>query len=152
MPDIALDAIDRSVINRLQNGFPVCERPYSEAAAALGIDETDLIARLRRLLDANVLTRFGPLYRIERAGGAFVLATMQVPENDVERVAAIINSRLEVAHNYLREHRFNLWFVVGAESQERIDEAMAWIEARTGYTAYAMPKLSEYFLELRLLV
>ena len=56
MSDIALDAIDRSLINRLQSGFPVCERPYSEAAATLGIDETDLIARLRRLLDANVLT------------------------------------------------------------------------------------------------
>ena len=150
MGEAALDAIDRAIVNRLQDGFPVCERPYREAANALGIDEADLIARLRRLLDESVLTRFGPLYQIERAGGAFLLAAMQVPPDDVERVAAIVNSRPEVAHNYLREHRFNLWFVLAAESAERVDCVNSWIETRTGYPVVAMPKLREYFLELRL--
>jgi DNA-binding Lrp family transcriptional regulator len=150
MSEIALDAIDRTIINRLQSGFPVCERPYAEAAEALGIDEADLIARLQRLLDANVLTRFGPLYQIERAGGAVVLAAMQVAPEELERVAAIVNSRPEVAHNYLREHRFNLWFVLAAQSLDRVDRAQSWIETQTGYPVYAMPKLREYFLELRL--
>jgi len=150
MSEVVLDAIDRAVVNRLQNGFPVCERPYLEAAESLGIDETDLIARLRRLLDAGVLTRFGPLVQIERAGGAFVLAAMQVPSDEVERVAAIVNSRPEVAHNYLRDHRFNLWFVLAGESLERLEDASSWIEAQTGYPVVAMPKLREYFLGLRL--
>lgn len=150
MTEIALDAIDRTIINQLQSGFPVCERPYAKAAVSLGIDEADLIARLRRLLDANVLTRFGPLYQIERAGGTVVLAAMQVAPDDLERVAGIVNSRPEVAHNYLREHRFNLWFVLAGQSQDGIDRAKSWIETQTGYPVYAMPKLREYFLKLRL--
>jgi len=150
MSEVVLDQIDRAVVNRLQNGLPVCERPYLQAADALGIDEMDLITRLRRLLDAGVLTRFGPLYQIERAGGAFMLAAMQVPTEDVERVAAIVNSRAEVAHNYLRDHRFNLWFVLAGESLEGIENAKSWIEAQTGYPVVAMPKLREYSLELRL--
>jgi len=152
MSEAALDALDRAIVNRLQAGFPVCERPYLAEAEALGITEADLIARLERLLADNALTRFGPLYQIERAGGAFVLAAMKVPEADVERIASLVNRWPEVAHNYLREHRFNLWFVLAAGSLERVDRVISAIEDETGYPVYAMPKLREYFLELRLAV
>jgi DNA-binding Lrp family transcriptional regulator len=144
-----LDAVDRAILNRLQNGFPVCERPYAEAAAALGIGEDDLIARLQRLLDERVLTRLGPLFQIERAGGLYMLAAMRVPPAELDRVIEIVNAHREVAHNYLREHDFNLWFVLAADRSDRIDEVITRIEHRTGHTVYAMPKLKEYFLDLR---
>jgi DNA-binding Lrp family transcriptional regulator len=150
MAEPALDARDRAILNRLQDGMPVCERPFAAVATELGLDEGDLLSRLRRLLDGGMLTRFGPLYQIERAGGAFVLAAMRVPAAEVERVSAIVNRFDEVAHNYLREHRFNLWFVVAAGSREQALEAIARIEAATGHPVYAMPKLKEYFLDLRL--
>lgn len=145
----ALDAVDRAILNRLQDGFPVCERPYAEAAAALGIDEDDLVARLQRLLDARVLTRLGPLFQIERAGGLYMLAAMRVPPPALDRVIEIVNAHPEVAHNYLREHDFNLWFVLAADRSDRIDEVITRIEHRTGHPVYAMPKLKEYFLDLR---
>ncbi len=72
-PTAALDDTDRSIVNALQSGLPLVPRPYAEAAQALGIAEDELLARLRALLAAGVLTRFGPLYQIERAGGRFVL-------------------------------------------------------------------------------
>ena len=150
MPERVLDEVDRAIVNRLQRGFPTCERPYLEAAAELGIGERDLIERLQRLLDDGVLTRFGPLFQIERAGGAFMLAAMQVPPHDLERVIAAVNALPEVAHNYLREHRFNLWFVLAAVSHAQIVDAACRIEADTGYPVHRMPKLREYFLDLHL--
>ena len=54
MPE--LDAVDRQIIDKLQGDFPLCERPYAEAAERLGIGEDELLARLQRLLDARVLT------------------------------------------------------------------------------------------------
>lgn len=150
MDDPALDGRDRAILNRLQDGMPVCEQPFAAVAGELGLDEDELLSRLRRLLNGGVLTRFGPLYQIERAGGVFVLAAMQVEPADVERVASIVNGFDEVAHNYLREHRFNLWFVVAAASREQALDAIARIEAQTGHPVYAMPKLKEYFLDLRL--
>jgi DNA-binding Lrp family transcriptional regulator len=150
MADAVLDGVDRAIINRLQNGFPLSERPYLEAAQALGIGEEELIERLSRLLAENVLTRFGPLYQIERAGGAFILAAMRVSPADVERVVEVVNAQPEVAHNYQRDHDFNLWFVLGASSLGQIDHVISEIEERTGYPVYAMPKLKEYFLDLRL--
>ena len=150
MVEYYLDPVDRDIINRLQDGFPICEHPYAAAAHALGIAEGELLARLKRLLEANTLTRFGPLYNVEQAGGAFVLVAMSVPEADLERVVEIVNAMPQVAHNYQREHRFNLWFVLATATQAEIDTAVAQIEKRTGQTVYAMPKLREYFLELKL--
>ncbi|MGR8981585.1 MAG: Lrp/AsnC family transcriptional regulator, partial [Gammaproteobacteria bacterium] len=63
-----MDSVDRLIVNKMQAGFPVCERPYHEAAAEMGLSEDELIARLQVLLDDGILTRFGPLYHAEMMG------------------------------------------------------------------------------------
>src|SRR3989344_2938529 len=146
---VALDATDRRIVNALQGGLPVCERPYAEAAAGLGLAEEDLLARLQRLLADGALTRFGPMYHAERLGGGLTLAAMQIPPADFERVAAIVNAFPEVAHNYEREHALNMWFVLATETPERIDHVIAAIERDTGYAVYNMPKREEFFVGLR---
>src|SRR3989338_10152492 len=85
----ALDAVDRHILNTLQGGFPVSERPYAAAATNLGITETELLDRLQKLLDTGVLTRFGPLYHAEQLGGALSLAAMKGPAAGFARVAGI---------------------------------------------------------------
>ncbi len=144
-----MDAVDRVIINNLQDGFPVSERPFADTAAALGVAEDELIARVGRLLRDGVLTRFGPLYHAERLGGGLTLAAMQIPATDFDRVADIVNGFAEVAHNYARDHAFNMWFVLATEEPERIAEVIAEIEHRTGYKVYNMPKIDEYFVGLR---
>ena len=145
-----MDALDRRIVNGLQGGFPVSERPYKEAAAGLGIGEAELIQSLSRLIDGGILSRFGPLYDAERMGGAVTLAAMSVPDERFEDVAGIVNGFPEVAHNYARDHRINMWFVVATEDAPRIAAVLAGIESATGIAVLNMPKLEEYFLELRL--
>jgi DNA-binding Lrp family transcriptional regulator len=146
----SLDDIDRAIVNALHGGFPICERPYRQVAQSLKLAEEELIRRLRRMLDEGVLTRFGPMYQIERIGGRFVLAALAVPEQDFERVAEQVNALPQIAHNYRREHRLNMWFVIATETPEGVDAAIAEIERRTGLRVYAFPKLKEFFVELRL--
>lgn len=148
MPE--LDVIDRAIIDTLQGDFPLCERPYAAAAARLGIAEADLIARLQRLLADKVLTRFGPMYQIERMGGAFVLAALAVPEARYEAVAELVNALPQVAHNYRREHLLNMWFVLATEKPGGVAEAIARIEADTGLPVHAFPKEKEYFVQMQL--
>lgn len=144
-----MDALDRAIVNTLQGGFPLSERPYAEAAARLGTSEDELLRRIDALLAAGTLTRFGPMYHAERLGGALTLAAMKVPVAEFERVATLVNAHPEVAHNYAREHVFNMWFVLATEAPERIQEVIAAIEDETGYKVYNMPKLEEYFVGLR---
>ncbi len=146
---VALDATDRAIVNALQGGFPVCANPYAEAAQVLGLTEEALIARLQRLLDEGVLSRFGPLYHAERLGGALSLAALKIPPHDFERVNALVNALPEVAHNYERNHTLNMWFVLATETPQQQRDAIARIERETGYTVYNMPKITEYFIGLR---
>lgn len=144
-----MDEIDRRIVNALQGGFPIADRPFAIAASRLGLEEGELIARLRRLLADGWLSRFGPLFDADRLGGATTLAAMAVPAADFERVAALVNAHPEVAHNYARAHRLNMWFVVAASPPARIAEVIAAIEAETGLAVLTMPKEEEFFLEAR---
>lgn len=145
-----LDDTDRSIVNALQRGLPLVPRPYAEAARALGIAEDELLARLRALLAAGVLTRFGPLYQIERAGGRFVLCACHAPAPRLEAVAAAINAFPEVAHHYLRTHHLNLWFVLAVGQADAVAPALARIAAAAGVEILPFPKEREFFVNLYL--
>ena len=149
-PVAGLDEADKRLINALQGGFPLVAEPYRQVADTLGLSETELLRRLDSLLERRVLTRFGPMFQIERAGGAFVLAALSVPEADFERVAAQVNAFPEVAHNYRREHAMNMWFVLATATPQGIAETIAAIEAATGLPVFAFPKEREYFVEMKL--
>ncbi|HSH43634.1 MAG TPA: Lrp/AsnC family transcriptional regulator [Arenicellales bacterium] len=145
-----LDDIDRAIVNRLQEGIPVVDRPFEQVAGELDIGEDELMRRLQTLLDDGVLSRFGPMYHAERLGGAFCLAAMAVPEERFAEVTDAVNAFDEVAHNYRRDHELNMWFVLGTDDPERIGSVIGEIEAQTGLEVYDFPKLDEYYVRLRL--
>jgi DNA-binding Lrp family transcriptional regulator len=146
----SLDALDRRLINTLQEGFPLVDEPWQVVAEALGSTAEEVLERVRRLRETGVLTRFGPMFQIERLGGRFVLAALAVPEERFDEVTAAVNALPEVAHNYRRSHRLNMWFVLATEKPEGIAEAIAKIEAATGLTVFAFPKRREFFVDMRL--
>ena len=148
--DGSMDATDRRIVEALQRGIDVSERPFAGPAATLALSEDELLERTSRLLNDGTLTRFGPMFDAEALGGAFTLAAIQVPEEDFERVAALVNAHPEVAHNYRREHALNLWFVLACERREDVAEVIGAIEHETGYAVVNLPKLDEYFVGLHL--
>lgn len=144
-----LDPLDRAIINRLQDGIPVCEAPYAELAAELDTDEPTLLERLETLKQTGFLSRVGPMYNVERMGGAFTLAALQVPEVRFDEVADIVNGFPEVAHNYRREHAFNMWFVVAVADAADMAIVLSRIKAATGLQVYNFPKQEEFYLRLK---
>lgn len=144
-----IDEIDRQIINALQSGFAISQRPFAQAAEPLGLTEDELIARLARMKKNGVITRFGPFLDAAAMGGAFCLCAMEIPQADFERVTAIVNGFGEVAHNYARDHRFNMWFVLATETPEGITDTAAQIEDATGLPVFQFPKLKEFFVGFR---
>ena len=147
-----MDKLDKDIINRLQDGFPISDRPYADVAVELGTDETTLLQRLDIMLQEKTLTRFGPMYHAEKLGGAFSLEAMNIPQHDFDRVVDIVNSFAEVAHNYQRDHEFNMWFVLATETPEQVDGINNKITQQTGYPLYNMPKLQEFYIKLKFFV
>lgn len=146
---IALDETDRAIINGLQGGFPLGERPFAEAGAQLGIGEAELIGRIGALIEAGAVSRFGPLWNSEEMGGAVCLAAMAVPPERFAAVAEQVNAHPEIAHNYERDHDLNMWFVLSALDPRRIGATARAIEAETGLKVWMMPKEIEFFVGFR---
>jgi DNA-binding Lrp family transcriptional regulator len=147
---VQLDAIDRRLLNRMQADLPLVPAPFAAVASELGIDEEEVLARLRAMQQSGVISRVGPMYRVEGMGGGVTLMAMAVPPERFAVVADILNALPEVAHNYEREHPLNMWFVVAAETPEAVAATVARIEAATGLEVHPFPKEREYFLALRL--
>jgi DNA-binding Lrp family transcriptional regulator len=145
-----MDATDRALINALQGDFPLSRSPFAEVGERLGLGEAQVLERLQRLLRERVLTRFGPMFQIERIGGAFCLAAMAVPEIRFDAVTEQVNAFREVAHNYRRDHSLNMWFVLASEESGGIAECARRIQAVTGLPVFLFPKEREYFVEMKL--
>jgi len=147
-----MDSVDARLVNCLQEGLPVCPRPFDDIAASLDLSVDELLSRIQRLLDNRVLTRFGPMFNAENLGGALSLCAMQVPLERYDEVAELVNAFPEVAHNYERDHLLNMWFVIATERPEQAGAVLGEIEQATGCRVYDMPKQEEFYIGLKLAV
>lgn len=144
-PD-ALDATDRAIINRMQDGLPLRPYPFAPLAADIGLDQDALIARIQAMREIGAITRFGPFFDAEAMGGAFCLCAMEVPDDRFEAVMTLVNAHPEVAHNYERTHRLNMWFVLACERASQIKQTADQIEGETGLSVLLFPKEHEFFI------
>ena len=143
----AYDALDRRLLNEFQRGFPLTDRPFAEIARRLGSEEDEIIERLRRLSAEGAVSRVGAIVAPHAVGWS-TLAALAVPADRLEDVARIVSGYPEVNHNYEREHRFNLWFVVTAEAEDAVADVLEDIEHRTGLRPLDLPLLEPFHLDL----
>lgn len=142
-----IDDLSRRLIDRYQHGMPLCAEPYRAMADELGCDESEVLARLEQLQEFGGLSRIGPVFEHSRAG-ASTLVALAVPQARLEQVAARISAFPEVNHNYLREHQYNLWFVLTGPDRPHLDRLLAEIEADTGLVPLDLPMLHAYRIDL----
>ena len=139
--------LDRHLLNDFQHEFPLTPTPYADMARALGVGEEEVIARLQALKQAGSISRVGAVLRPNTVGVS-TLAAMAVPAEELEPVAAVVSGYAEVNHNYEREHRLNLWFVVTAPDAARLQAVLDDITARTGHEVLSFPLVEDYHIDL----
>jgi len=144
---IRYDALDRRLLDEFQRGFPLSERPFAELAERLQTDEADIIGRLRRLKGEGAVSRVGAVLAPHALGWS-TLAALAVPAERLDDVADLVSDYPEVNHNYEREHRFNLWFVVTGEDQDAVAAVLDDIGRRTGLRPLDLPLLEPFHLDL----
>lgn len=147
MPAKGLPEREFRLLNEWQRDFPRCPRPYAEVGAALGIDELAVIELLDRLRSQGRVSRVGAVVRPHVLGWS-TLAAVAAPAERIEAVAALIDGFAEVNHNYEREHRFNLWFVVAAATRARVAAVLDEIAQGSGLQPLVLPMLRDYHIDL----
>lgn len=135
------------LLNDFQRNFPLCPAPFAELAARLGVAERTVLGMLESLRREGKISRVGAVFSPKRFG-ASTLAAMAVPPEKLAAVAEAVNRFPEVNHNYEREHRYNLWFVVTAASPGRLQSVLGAIEKAAGYSLLPLPLLEEFHIDL----
>ncbi len=113
---VPLDDLDRRLLNLMQGSFPIAPRPYQHVAAAAGLTEDEVMARVQRLLDERIIRQVTPIFDTRALGYTSMLVAAKVDPENPWRAANVINAHPGVSHNYLRNHEFNIWFTIATEA------------------------------------
>ena len=127
-----LDDIDRMILNRIQSKFPITRRPYKKIGQDLGLTEDEVIERVSRLKEQNIIRRIGGNFVPEKVGFVSTLCAAKVPKDRIDQFAEIVNRYPGVTHNYQRENAYNIWFTFIAPSMAEIEENLRQISRETG--------------------
>jgi len=144
-------AFERKLLNRIQAGLPLEDRPFGKIAEELGTTEERVISTIRSLKARRIIRRLGGIFSSRRLGYSTTLVVGAVPERRLKRALRIINGYDEVTHNYLRECRYNVWFTIIAPSKRRTADIIREIRRKTGIRDFhELPSEAFYKLDLQL--
>ncbi len=127
-----IDNIDKKIINRIQTFFPIDPRPYAIIGQELGLSEHEVIHRVKKLKNDGIIRRIGGNFGPYKLGFFSTLCAAHVPEGKIELFTEVVNGYPGVTHNYLRNHRYNIWFTFIARSVKIIEQNLNEISDRTG--------------------
>jgi siroheme decarboxylase len=127
-----MDEIDRKLLNRIQQDFPITAEPFAEVAARLGIGEMEVLERIGRLKADGIIRRIGAVFDLRKLGFASTLCAARVPEEGVRKFVEIVNACPGVTHNYRRDDEYNIWFTLIAPGEEELAAALTRIKRETG--------------------
>ncbi|MEN6333032.1 MAG: radical SAM protein, partial [Phycisphaerales bacterium] len=144
-----LTDLQKRLCNRLQDGLPFCPRPFAEIAEALDSTEAEVLERTRAMKESGVIRRLSAVINPRALGMASTLVTAHVPADRIDAVAAAVNALAGVSHNYLREHRYNLWFTLQESSVDRIAETLAGLRGQFGVEFHSLPVTQVFKLDVR---
>lgn len=135
------------VLDAWQRDFPLLPKPYAHIAERHGYDEDDLLADLTDAQRHQVLSRVGGVFAPHRVGSS-TLAAVAVPPDRLKQAAAAINRHAQVNHNYQREHAYNLWFVVAANTPDEVQQVVQTIASELDAPVLNLPLEAEYHVDL----
>lgn len=134
-----MDAYDKQILDIIQSSFPVDPRPYAVVGGAVGLTEAEVLARVRRLKAEGVIRRMGANFGSRELGWKSTLCGAEVPTDKLDLFIAEVNKHQGVTHNYLRDHKFNVWFALIAPNSETVEAILADITANTGVEIMNLP-------------
>lgn len=146
---LRLTKFQKRLCNELQDGLPICSEPFDDLAKYLNKDETTLLQQIEQLKKVGVIRRISALINYRALGMTSTLVAAHVPQESLKEVAKAVNSLENVSHNYRRNHYYNLWFTLQAQSSRQIEVMLANLSGRFGIDFHNLAVKRVFKLDVR---
>jgi DNA-binding Lrp family transcriptional regulator len=140
-----LDDLDRAILNEIQSHFPIVSRPYAEVGHRIGASENEVLARVLKMAKAGIIRRLGANFASRKLGYKSTLCAARVPQELLDHFVDVVNRYAGVTHNYLRRHRYNVWFTLIADSEARLNQILEEISQASGVSEILSLPANEVF-------
>lgn len=127
-----MENIDKALLNAIQSDFPLTPEPFLDLGKKLNISEREVIERITRLKEEGIIRRIGGNFNSRKINFTSTLCAAKVPEEKIDKFIDIVNGYKGVTHNYLRNHKYNIWFTFIAPDRDYIETALNDIADRSG--------------------
>jgi len=144
-----LTDFQKQLCNRLQRGLPLCPQPFAKIAQDLESSEAEVLTETRQLKEAGVIRRLAAVVNHRALGFSSTLVTAHVPEDQLPPVTAAVNALPGVSHNYLRKHRFNMWFTLQEASPAQVQATLLGLGSKFGIDFHSLPVTRIFKLDVR---
>ena len=134
-----MDNMDRQLLDIIQTDFPLSPRPYAVLGQRLGLDEQEVLDRVRSLKAHKIIRRLGANFQSAKLGFVSTLCAAKVSQDKMDAFVAEVNAKPGVTHNYLRAHDYNIWFTLISPSREESQAILDGITKATGVAILNLP-------------
>lgn len=136
-----LTELDKKIIREIQKGLPVCSKPFKIIADKIGMEEEDLIEKIKFYKETGVIRRFGARINHHKSGySENIMTVWNVPEENLEEIGTQIASYGQVSHCYarppLKDFPYNLYSMIHGKEVGECEEVIKKISEKTGITDY----------------
>jgi DNA-binding Lrp family transcriptional regulator len=146
---LRLTKLQKQLCTVLQDGLPICKRPFDDIARFMSITEQSVLQQTTKLKKMGVIRRLDALINYRTLGLSSTLVAAHIPQESLPEVTAAVNSLENVSHNYLRTHHYNLWFTLQTGSPEEANVTLANLSARFGLDFHSLPIEHIFKLDVR---
>lgn len=145
-----LSAIDREILNCLQEDLPIDPKPFAILSKQLGITEDELLQRITKLKNNKIIRCFGARVNHKSLGFKSNLIAFRVSPEKIDYLAEKIIAYPEATHCFQRKGEYNLW-VAFIYKNDRMNAFIKAMEKEIGENnILLLPTIKQFKLKTRL--
>ncbi len=137
-----LDTYDHRLIAALEQGLPSVPRPYREIGERVGLEETQVIERLKALREAGLISRFGIVVRHHTLGyHANAMVVWDVPDEEAAALGELLSALPHVTLCYRRRRAaphwpYNLFCMIHGHNRDTVEAQIETLTRECGLNTF----------------
>ncbi len=135
------------LLNLMQEGVPLVERPYQALGERLGLLESEVIALVEDAYTSGLIRETSAIFDAQAIGYQSTLGAIKIAPEDLDATALRVSAHPGVGHNYTRDHEFNLWFTLAVPPDKEIEGEIQSLAGQWPW--HSFPSLKTYKIGVR---